>query len=85
LTAVPRYFFHLSDGGGFVEDEEGLDLPDDDAARAKATEAARSIMASDLLGGRLDLASFIAVQRDGAPAFTLGFAEVLETSRAPPR
>ena len=33
---MPLFFFHVCNGNGFVEDEEGRDLPDEAAARAIA-------------------------------------------------
>ena len=46
---MPRFHFHqrLSDGD-FVEDREGMELPDLDAARREAVMAAREII-SDLV------------------------------------
>ena len=56
LAGPVRYFMHISDANGFVEDEEGRELPGDEAARKEAVAAARDIMAGDLRGGRVDLA-----------------------------
>jgi hypothetical protein len=33
---MPRYFFHIRDGYDLDEDEEGIELPDVEAARAEA-------------------------------------------------
>ena len=33
---MPRYFFHLRDGFDLDEDDEGVELPDFEAARAEA-------------------------------------------------
>ena len=33
---MPRYFFNIRDGYDVDEDEEGIDLPDIEAARAEA-------------------------------------------------
>lgn len=76
---MPRYFMHVCNGSGFVEDQEGVDLPDRDAARAKAIEAARDIMAGDLRKGELDLSSFIEVEDEGRNLlFTLHFTEAVK-------
>jgi hypothetical protein len=40
---MPTFFFHVRDGDGLIEDPEGTDLPDLDAARAEALSAARQI------------------------------------------
>ncbi len=59
---MPRFFFHVCNGNGFTEDEEGRDLPDLDSARAEAIKGARSIMAEELQRGHLDLSSFIEIE-----------------------
>ena len=76
---MPRYFLHVCNGTGFVEDEEGLELRDEDAARAKAIEAARDVMANDLRGGELDLSSFIEVEDEGRKLlFTVQFIDAVK-------
>ncbi|CAA9262451.1 MAG: hypothetical protein AVDCRST_MAG27-2591 [uncultured Craurococcus sp.] len=45
---MPRFFFHMRDEDWLVEDPEGSELPDLEAARAKAAE-----VALDYLVGRL--------------------------------
>jgi hypothetical protein len=70
---------HISDGGGFVEDEEGRELADDETARAEAIAAARDVMASDLREGHLDLASFIEVEDEAHKLlFTIVFADAVK-------
>ncbi len=59
---MPRFFFHVCNGNGFTEDEEGRDLPDLDSARSEAIKGARSIMADELQRGHLDLSSFIEIE-----------------------
>lgn len=74
-----RYFMHISDANGFVEDEEGCELPDHEAARREAIAAARDLMASDLRDGHLDLTSFIEVQDEAHNLlFTIIFADVVK-------
>ena len=78
-----HYFMHISDGSGFVEDEEGCELPDNDAARSQAIMAARDVMASDLRDGHLDLTSFIEVEDEAHNLlFTITFAEVVKVTVA---
>jgi hypothetical protein len=36
LKTMPRYFFNIRDGYDVDEDEEGIELPDFEAARAEA-------------------------------------------------
>lgn len=45
---MPRYYFDTRDDDLFIEDDEGLDLPDLDAARAQAAKGLAE-MAIDVL------------------------------------
>jgi hypothetical protein len=73
---------HISDGTGFIEDEEGRELPDEATARAEAITAARDVMAGDLRDGRLDLTCFIEVEDEGHTLlFTISFGDVVTVTR----
>ena len=48
---MPRYFFNIGQGDEVLRDEEGVDLPNLDAVREEATEAARQIMSQRVLVG----------------------------------
>jgi hypothetical protein len=75
---MPRYYFHVCDGDGFTEDEEGRELPDLEAARGEAIKGARSIMEAEVRAGTVDLASFIEVENDSRElVFTLPFSEAI--------
>ncbi|OAF10764.1 hypothetical protein AYJ54_10505 [Bradyrhizobium centrolobii] len=50
---MPRYFFHIHDGGS-VLDDVGLELPDISAARTAAIELSGEILKSDLMGPFFD-------------------------------
>ena len=79
---MPHFYFHICNGHGFLEDEEGVDLSDEAAARKQAVEAARDVMTGDLREGRLDLTSFIEVEDENhVLLFTLTFAEAVEIRR----
>src|SRR5262245_28307168 len=41
---MARYFFNLKDGAGGYADQDGVDLPDDDAARDYASVVAAELM-----------------------------------------
>ena len=45
---MPTCFFHVRDGGLLLEDKDGTDLPDLDAAVAEARASAREIAADSL-------------------------------------
>ena len=48
---MPRYFFHVREGGDLFRDTEGQDLPNADAARNEAVAATREILGEKLLHG----------------------------------
>ena len=82
LIGMARYYFHICNGTGFVQDEEGLELPDIEAARAEAIRSARSIMASDVQRGMLDLSSFIEIEDENRQLVqTLGFQEAVDLTQ----
>jgi hypothetical protein len=45
---MPRFFMHVREADELIEDLDGSDLPDLEAARAEATAAAREIAAEHL-------------------------------------
>ncbi|WP_343893775.1 DUF6894 family protein [Craurococcus roseus] len=49
---MPRFFFHMRDEDWLVEDAEGSELPDLEAARAKAADVARDYLAARLRAGQ---------------------------------
>jgi hypothetical protein len=76
---MPRFYFHVCNGTGLVEDEEGQELPDFDSARLSAIRSARDIMAADVQRGMLDLSSFIEIEDSGHQlVYTLGFQEAVD-------
>jgi hypothetical protein len=79
---MPCYHFNVQNGTGFVEDEEGRDLPDLDAVRSEALTGIRSILAEDVRKGFLDLGGRIDVlDETGTRLLTIGFAEAVEIRR----
>jgi hypothetical protein len=52
---MPRYYFHVAREGGRLQDEEGLALPDAEAAWYQAVRSARELVRAELtLGGHWD-------------------------------
>jgi hypothetical protein len=51
---MPRFFINVRSGNMLVEDPEGYNLPDLEAAREEALAAAREIMADGLKAEKLD-------------------------------
>jgi len=68
---VPRYFFHTSDGGKY-EDDDGVELADDAAARTHAAAYAGQVLRSEpgvlWNGGDFRVAVTNAL---GTPVFTI--------------
>ena len=78
---MPRYYMHCCNGNGFTEDQEGVELPDKEAAMRKAVAAARDVMAGDVRSGLLDLTSFIEVEDEQHNLIlTLTFLEAVTVS-----
>lgn len=76
---MARFYMHLSNGNGFTEDEEGVELEDENAAREKALSGARDLMAGDLREGELNLSSFIEVEDEAHRLlFTLHFSDAVK-------
>ncbi|MET1111861.1 MAG: hypothetical protein ABWX67_10090 [Allosphingosinicella sp.] len=73
---MPLFFFHVCNGNGFTEDEEGRELADETEARSAALAGARDIMAEEMRAGQLNPASFIEVEdSEHRHLFTLPFSE----------
>ena len=60
---MPLYFFDTADGGGLTRDTDGIELPDDEAARRYGISALPD-MAHDVLPDGGNLHSFTVVVRD---------------------
>jgi hypothetical protein len=74
---VPRYFFHIFDDVVLMDDE-GIELPDAEAARAEALAGAREMMCDQVRNGRLSLHHRIEVEDDrGQAVLTLPFDEAV--------
>ena len=73
---MTHYYFHLIDGVR-VEDEEGQELADDEAARAEALRSARSIMADAVWAGRIPLDESIEIVADGEVIEVLAFRDAV--------
>ena len=84
---MPRFFFHLYDDT-VVRDEEGVELPDEEAAHANALASARDMACAEVSEGILDLRHRIAVvDEDGntVEEVTFGVAAGLESDEAAKR
>lgn len=85
---MPIFYLHLCNGNGFIEHQEGTNLSDLAAARAKAIDGLRDLSAHELRRGMLNLASFIEIEDEAhAHLATVHFTEAVSvttkhTSRA---
>ena len=75
---MARYFFHLHNDLE-TRDEEGVELPDLDNARAIAEREARTIAAQAVLAGKLVLSHSIEVTDEkGRSVILTRFGDVIE-------
>ena len=47
-----RFYINIRDGGRIIQDEEGIDLPDVEAAKTEALNCARDMLADAIRAGR---------------------------------
>lgn len=75
---MPRFFLHIRDGATLIEDFEGSDLPNVEAACREAIEAAREILASKLLAGAVvDGQTFEITDESGVIRATLSLKDAI--------
>ncbi|HEU0134705.1 MAG TPA: hypothetical protein VFR28_07765 [Allosphingosinicella sp.] len=80
---MPRFFFHVFDDLE-SRDDEGIDLPDSEAARGAALAGARAMMCDQVAKGRLSLHHRIEVEdQEGAVILTLPFRDAVEVEVGP--
>jgi hypothetical protein len=79
---MSRFFFHLHNGIGLIQDEYGRELPDLARVRAEAVKGIRSVVGDEVLNGRIDLRGRIeVVDEEGKVVATVTFEEAFETTR----
>jgi hypothetical protein len=77
--AVARFHFHVTNGFGVTEDEEGRELASLDEARREAIKGVRSIVSEEVKEGRLDLGGRIDVADPaGRVLLTIAFTEAVQ-------
>ena len=76
---MPLYYFHVRGCLAEVGAGDGLDFPDDGAAREAAIAGARGMIAEDVVHGILNLDCHIDVtDEQGSILFTVPFASAIE-------
>lgn len=75
---MPRYYFHIREGGVLVEDQEGAEFPTLDEAYDEAIQAAREMIAEKVLADEvLDGDLFEITAEDGTVLRTVPFRSVI--------
>jgi hypothetical protein len=75
---MPRFYFHLASDGGRLQDEEGLALPDAEAAWYQAVRSARELVrAEPTLGGGWDRQAIEIVDEVGTPVDQVALADIV--------
>jgi hypothetical protein len=75
---MARYLFHLHECGTVLDDEEGSELTDIEAARAHAVQAARDVMCAEVKAGRLCFGCCIVIEDErGTEVGRVPFRDVL--------
>ena len=74
-----RYFFHLRDGSDQLLDPDGVELPGDAEAKARAIAAARDTLSHEMKDGKIDLRYRIDVEdAEGTVLFSMPFEDAFE-------
>ena len=73
-----RYFFNLRESDGYIVDEDGLELVCAETARRAGIAGIRSIMAAEVMTGKLPLGSIMEVDDEsGNRVHDLAFREAV--------
>jgi hypothetical protein len=79
---MPRYYCHIRQGDRLIEDPDGIERPDLDAARAEALDGVRGLIGEAIRYGRDDWLdeAIVITDETGRELMTIPFIEAL-----PPR
>ena len=79
---MPKFHFHIRDASGVALDEDGMELPNLDAAREEAQEAARQILADALKSHKeVDGRKIEIAEEDGAVIEVIEVRDLLNYPR----
>jgi hypothetical protein len=73
---VPRFFFHVVDEL-VSRDDEGIELPDVNAARRAALAGARSMICDQVKTGRITFRRVEVENEEGEPLLALSFGDAV--------
>jgi hypothetical protein len=75
---MPRFYVHIKEHAHLIRDEEGIDLPTAEDARAEALRAARELWSDAIRGGTdLDVEGFVIADETGRELASVAVDEVL--------
>jgi hypothetical protein len=78
LNLMPRFYVHIKEHTHFIRDEEGIDLPTAEDARAEVLRAARELWSDAIQGGTdLDVEAFVIADESGHELASVAVDEVL--------
>jgi hypothetical protein len=78
---MPLFYLQLWNGNSFTEDEAGCELSDLAAARKRAIEGLRDVMAGELRRGELNLGACIEIEDESHTiVMTVQFAEAVRVT-----
>jgi hypothetical protein len=72
-----RYYFHIAEDGRFIEDEDGQEFSDEQAARKEAIEACASIARDAFVKGTVRRVE-LDVRNDNAPVLKIVISLAIE-------
>lgn len=80
---MPLFYFHIRTPVETIDDLEGMDLPDLEAARCEAIDSLRSIIGEEVRHGTLGLDEWIEIKdRRGNLLLTVRSGDALSLARA---
>jgi hypothetical protein len=75
---VTKYFFHMRDGPRPIDDDEGMELPSPERARAEGVATARELLADAIKSGaELGFDAVVIADERGDEIATVRLGEVL--------
>jgi hypothetical protein len=75
---VPRFYFHFQDGSSCLEDEEGMVLPDAEAAWYQAIRSARELARAQSCQCGLKPGGFLEIRDEkGWPVWSVPYEELI--------
>jgi hypothetical protein len=75
---VPRFYFHFQDGSSRLNDPEGMELPDAEAAWYQAVRSARELVRGDSCSSALKPGGYVEIRDErGWQVWAVPYEEVI--------